>query len=315
MKTRIVGLVVGLATGATAQIGGAGGGILRIGVGGGGSQPAQFQFQQAGTLGTLYGARGNVVYLNNELGSPVVSGRPFSATEVRSSLQTLGDGTEISSSSSTVLYRDSLGRTRQEPDSPNALLSAAGVKSPGIIRITDPVGRYTITLNPNNMVARRLPMASGAAEVTSSEIARKVEEAARPATVAAGGRGGRGGRGGAAVENPVVDEDLGPQSMNGVVATGTRHTLTIPQGTIGNNRDIHVVNERWYSPDLQMLVKSVNSDPRFGTDTYELTNISRDDPDPALFQIPAGYTVMDGAGRGQAGQQAVPVIATRPVNK
>ena len=55
---------------------------------------------------------------------------------------------------------------------------------------------------------------------------------------------------------------------------------------------IHVVNERWYSDDLQMLVKTVNSDPRFGDNTYEFTNVSRGEPDPALFQIPADYKII-----------------------
>jgi hypothetical protein len=202
---------------------------------------------------------------------------------------------------------------REDPDSPNVVLAAAGVKSPGIIRITDPVSRFTITLNPGNMVARRLPM--GAAEVSVADLNARLADASgrfvtRSATPTAPAGRGRGGRGGAAVENLVVDEDLGPKSMNGVVATGTRHTLIIPQGTIGNNRDIHVVNERWYSSDLQMLVKTVNSDPRFGTDTYELTEISRDDPDPALFQIPAGYTIMNGRGAIQVTPQT-----TAPVNK
>ena len=42
-----------------------------------------------------------------------------------------------------------------------------------------------------------------------------------------------------------------------------------------------------------MLVKSSNSDPRFGQTTYELSNINRTAPGATLFQIPADYT-MDG---------------------
>jgi hypothetical protein len=94
-------------------------------------------------------------------------------------------------------------------------------------------------------------------------------------------------------------EDLGTLNQYGVPAQGTRETLTIPAGEIGNNRDIHVINERWYSNELQMLVKSVNSDPRFGTTTYQLTNIVRVNPDSSLFQIPADYTVAEGGGRGR----------------
>ena len=81
--------------------------------------------------------------------------------------------------------------------------------------------------------------------------------------------------------------------MNGVLAKGTRSTITIPAGQIGNDHALLGVNERWYSDELGMPVKSSNSDPRFGTTTYELTNISRAAPDPSLFQIPADYSVTD----------------------
>jgi hypothetical protein len=87
---------------------------------------------------------------------------------------------------------------------------------------------------------------------------------------------------------------LGDKEVNGVTATGTREKRTIPAGAIGNDRDLELVDERWFSADLQMLVKSVSSDPRFGETTYQLTNIARTMQDPALFQIPPDYTVIAG---------------------
>jgi hypothetical protein len=105
---------------------------------------------------------------------------------------------------------------------------------------------------------------------------------------------GRAGAGRAAAQNPPpTSEELGVQTMNGVAAQGIRSTQTIPAGRIGNNRDIHVVNERWYSSDLQLLVKTVNSDPRFGVTTYQLLNIVQGTQDPSLFQIPSDYTVVE----------------------
>lgn len=82
-------------------------------------------------------------------------------------------------------------------------------------------------------------------------------------------------------------EDLSTQVLNGVNVKGSRVTMTIPKGTFGNDRDVQVINERWYSDSLQVLVKSTNTDPRFGVTTYELTNILQAHPDPALFQVPA----------------------------
>ncbi len=42
-----------------------------------------------------------------------------------------------------------------------------------------------------------------------------------------------------------------------------------------------------------MVVKSSNADPRFGDTTFELTNINRAEPDPALFRIPGDYVVSE----------------------
>jgi len=92
----------------------------------------------------------------------------------------------------------------------------------------------------------------------------------------------------------VNKESLGTQTIEGVQAEGTRVTFTIPAGKIGNERPIVTVNERWYSPELQTVVMSKNSDPRMGETTYRLTNIVRSEPDPGLFQVPADYTVKEG---------------------
>jgi len=94
----------------------------------------------------------------------------------------------------------------------------------------------------------------------------------------------------------VNQEQLGSQTIEGVVAEGTRVTHTIAAGKIGNERPIVTVNERWYSPELQTVVFSKNSDPRIGETTYRLTNINRSEPDPSLFQVPADYTVEEGIG-------------------
>jgi len=88
-----------------------------------------------------------------------------------------------------------------------------------------------------------------------------------------------------------VTEDLGLKTVNGVMAKGSRVTITIPAGALGNNRDIKVVNERWYSDALEVLVKSINTDPRFGVNEYELTEINQSAPDTSLFMPPSDYTL------------------------
>ena len=87
----------------------------------------------------------------------------------------------------------------------------------------------------------------------------------------------------------VKTESLGTKTIEGIPVTGTRTTNTIPAGTIGNDRDLLLTRETWYSSDLKLVLESRQFDPRFGETTYSLTNLQRSEPDPSLFQIPAGY--------------------------
>jgi hypothetical protein len=96
----------------------------------------------------------------------------------------------------------------------------------------------------------------------------------------------------------VKKETLGTQTIGGVNAEGTRITRTIAAGQIGNDKPIQIVFERWYSPDLQIVVKSARTDPRFGTTTYALTSVQRTEPAASLFAVPADYTVQQGRGKG-----------------
>jgi hypothetical protein len=99
--------------------------------------------------------------------------------------------------------------------------------------------------------------------------------------------------GGLGPKHDVYTEELGKQSIEGVLVTGKRITTTIPTGEVGNNRPIKVVHEEWRSPELKILVKTIDTDPRTGEQTMELQGLTRTDPDAALFQVPEGYTVQD----------------------
>ena len=92
----------------------------------------------------------------------------------------------------------------------------------------------------------------------------------------------------------VKTEDLGTQTMEGLLVTGTRTTRTIPSGQIGNDKPISIVTEVWTSPDLKTIVSSKRSDPRMGEQTFQLSNVARTEPDPLLFIVPADFKVIDG---------------------
>jgi len=88
-------------------------------------------------------------------------------------------------------------------------------------------------------------------------------------------------------------ESLGKQTIEGVECEGTRMVTTIPAGEIGNEQPIEMVFEKWYSPELQVVVMTKNSDPRFGENSYRLTNINRSEPPHSLFEVPADYTIQE----------------------
>jgi hypothetical protein len=97
-------------------------------------------------------------------------------------------------------------------------------------------------------------------------------------------------------------ETLPSQVIEGVKAEGKRTTTRITAGTIGNDQDIFITSEVWYSPELQTVVLLKRNDPRVGESVTSLTNIQRNEPDPSLFQVPAGYTVRDADGMRRAKQ-------------
>lgn len=88
-------------------------------------------------------------------------------------------------------------------------------------------------------------------------------------------------------------ESLGNDSVDGVEAVGTRETTTLNAGTIGNNKNISIVKEFWYSPQLGINVIEKRQDPRVGTQSFRVSNISLTEPDSSLFQLPEGYRVID----------------------
>lgn len=96
------------------------------------------------------------------------------------------------------------------------------------------------------------------------------------------------------------NDSLGKRIIEGVEAEGTRTTVTIPAGQIGNDRPIETVSERWFSQELKTLVMSTRSDPRSGESVYKLTNLRRGEPSPMLFEPPPDYKVVEDGPFGGA---------------
>jgi hypothetical protein len=86
------------------------------------------------------------------------------------------------------------------------------------------------------------------------------------------------------------EEDLGSKEIEGVLARGVRETQIIPAEGNETGKEITITDEYWYSDELRINVVMKHSDPRIGTTTLTVTHITRGEPDPALLEIPEGYT-------------------------
>ncbi|HEY6370048.1 MAG TPA: hypothetical protein VIX37_05685 [Candidatus Sulfotelmatobacter sp.] len=78
-----------------------------------------------------------------------------------------------------------------------------------------------------------------------------------------------------------------------VEVLGTRETTTLKAGAVGNSQPLVTTREFWYSPDLQIILAVTRKDPREGTRVIRGVDLSRSEPDPAMFQVPAGFVVPD----------------------
>jgi hypothetical protein len=267
IRTTLIGLLV-LAASALAQPPGPGRGR---GPGGFGGPPEGGMMGQGRFLGAEAGMPGRVV-----------KNAPYSGDVVTESSQTLPDGNRIRQSSTVRVYRDSEGRTRREQSLRTLNGLAPNANLPQVVFINDPVAGANYALNTSDKTASR-----------STWTPRMGDGHKGPPPDATGFRARR--------QNPnVKTESLGKQTIEGVVAEGTRTTMTIPAGEIGNEQPIQVVSETWYSPELQAVVLSKRTDPRSGEHTSRLTNLTRTEPSHALFEVPSDFKVTDtGRIRGE----------------
>src|SRR5262245_33000712 len=249
----------------------------------------------------------------------VVKNAPYSAEAVTEMTQRLADGNRIVNKSTATMYRDSEGRTRREEKLGAVGPWASNAEPMQTIFINDPVANTHMVLDTRNKVVRKMPspqirmmgepgshgaiavaggMVGATAGVALDEMKANI---ARRVTVTHGSAGPDVVYEATTTQIPVIkklkegsqSESLGSQMIEGVRADGTRTTITIPAGAMGNEQPILIVSERWYSPELQTVVMTKRNDPRMGETVYRLSNISRTEPSRALFEAPSDYTVED----------------------
>ena len=200
---------------------------------------------------------------------PTIKGAPFSGDAVITLKLSQYDGTKIERSVTGKYYRDSEGRVRREQLVVGLGQMMPNKDSQGIVTIVDPVAGFVYTIVGGQREVQRLP----------------IVKVAVPTDMGAAGPIG--------VEVGQKAEPLGTRQIEGVSATGTKTTLTIPPGLMGNERPVDVVEERWVSPELKLVLLSRQHNPFSGETEYRMANIRRAEPAAELFKVPAGYKIVD----------------------
>ncbi len=206
----------------------------------------------------------NAEFLGAEMrfGDKLIKNAPFSAETVMEHSRRLFDGSTATTQSKGAIYRDGAGRTRREQPLETIGAFSFGSDAPKLIFITDANEGIQYFLDLSRQTARKIPLSGESRPPKSS-----------------------GEKGEAKTES------LGKKVLEGVSVEGTRTTVEIPAGKIGNDKPLQITSERWFSADLQTVVMSRHVDPLLGEQVFRLTNIRRVEPARELFTVPTGFRV------------------------
>ena len=260
----------------------------------------------------------------------IVKNAPYQAEAVNEVVQTLSDGNRIVRRTSTSVARDAYGRTRQEKKGGTAYIFdpidnrsfALNPERKTAVRIPRAPSMMTPPPTPSAIAplppippmppmaaaptpppAPGQPPAPGVAPKAQERVIVKRAPDGRNEDVRVEViRVGRDGHPHELTPLPPLalpmlprgkgeQKSLGTREFEGVKADGTMTSHTIPAGEIGNEKPIVVTSERWFSPELHVVVYAKNSDPRTGDTIYRLANLKRGEPPADLFKVPSDYKV------------------------
>jgi hypothetical protein len=249
------------------------------------------------------GGKGMVTVHMEDQDVEAVKGAPFCATSITEHTQTFADGNRIHTSENSNFCRDGEGRTRREA-SLNLLGAASQASVPKLVTIADPVAGVRYMLDSENKIAHRMAIGprpgvpgtkaglGGVPEKGRQVMMYQRLSTAGPHMVVNDdvffAKAGQ-----PADEPPATTENLGDQTIDGIRATGTRVTTTIPAGKMGNEQPILVTSERWYSPELKATLMTKHNDPWAGELKTQFTNVNTSEPDSSLFVVPGDYKIVD----------------------
>lgn len=218
--------------------------------------------------------------------SETVTGRPFTAEESVHLVQQLANGVTLRHEMTGHVYRAGNGTLRFEGTETN---TASG-QPVTLVWVVDPVKRTATNWNTNSKIAYVSEIPAGDAVTVGLLPQPRI-----PGETSKTFQG-----------SAVATTDLGHHTEDQLDLIGERVVTTIPIGKVGNEEPIELSTETWKSAELMLSIKEIDLDPRTGTRTMEMTHITRTEPDAALFEIPAGYTLKERPGIGSLAHLQTP---------
>lgn len=191
---------------------------------------------------------------------------PYTACILQTSVHTLADGTQERTTQRIIKMRDSDGRTRIEIFSRTHPNCGSSDDKPNMVNLNIPLRRQFIQLMPG---------------------AKKAIVTTFPGTGPIPADANSSG-----ADVTTVKESLGGKTINGIYTTGTRIKTTIPS-TNGQKAEAPDFGEHWVSPELEIVVLDKHVSSQGDETIAEVQQLDRSEPDPALFEIPADYKMVE----------------------
>lgn len=231
---------------------------------------------------SVHAPDGGAMEMIDSITIPAVTNAPFQGTVTLKWTRHLADGSTLIVGNHRLVIRDSHGNIYQER---RTMVPDGSTEEPQIrwIEISNPVKHTKYFCN--------------AALTQCALRSYYPPPAAQPAPAAKAAR--RQGRGGIlSPANPgtnpnLVHTDLGTRSLEGLDAVGTRESVTIPPGAIGNTTPLERSKEFWYSPQLGLNLRVLRVDPLHGEQSFQVTDLTLQEPDPQRFVLPANCRIID----------------------
>jgi len=221
------------------------------------------------------GPDGETRYLVEGIKVLPLAGKPFSGRSTTEWTRTLEDGTVVTTRLYAMVARDSQGRIYRE-------------KRKFVPSNSDQQSRLTAVLIFDPLTHTRTECNLRARHCSVTGYHAPPSFTLRPVGPFDDGK------------RLLARESLGSDVIDGIEVTGMRETISISAGAVGNSQPLVSTREFWYSPDLQVNLAVIRKDPREGTEEIRVHEVSRSEPDPSLFRVPANFVVKGEHGAAKA---------------